>query len=157
MYEKKVVEFLKRLNLYSEDVLDFIKDKTIHINYSDADSREFIGCYPIMEDNVIRDIRLCVPVIEDDFTAAINVHEYIHLLRLYRHLDEEFEFTNSEEVSPVIFEILFLSSKGDKKFAEYLDYYKEYVENKKDSALIAFLEIYDDIIRIDKDNKNITK
>ena len=157
MYEKKFIEFLQELNLYSEEVLDFMKDKTVYVDYNDEDSKEFIGCYPIMKNNMIKDIRLCVPVMEDDFTTAINVHEYIHLIRLYKYLNKHYVFTNSEEVNPVIFEILFLSTKGDNEFGDYLDYYREYVKSKKDPGLDAFLELYDDIDLIKTKKKTINK
>ena len=83
MYEI-YIEFLKKYNLYDKEVFDFIKDKTVYVDYMNTDSENFIGVYPIVDkDNIVRDLRMCVPNIVDDISISMNIHEYVHLIKMY--------------------------------------------------------------------------
>lgn len=128
--EEKFINFLKETELYNEEVLEYIKYRTTHVNYKQEGAMDFVGCFPIIEDDIVTDIWLCVPNIVDDISASINVHEYVHLLRVYKSLGKEFIESEYEELLPVMYEFAFLESIGN---TEYLNKYKEDI--KKDDVL----------------------
>lgn len=140
MFENKFICFLKKHKLYKEEVFNFIKNKTLLVDYKDERSVGFIGCFPVMENNIIKDIRLCIPRLVDDISVAINIHEYMHLLKMYNHLNCEYFFDNSEEVLPVIYEMIYLT---DNSLLDYIAYYRDKI-NENDNDLYKYaLSIWD--------------
>ena len=116
--EEKFIEFLKKSELYNEEVLDYIEYRTTHVDYKEKGAMDFVGCYPILEDGMVKDIWLCVPNMVDDISISINIHEYVHLLRVYKSLGKKFE--ESE------YEFAFLENVGN---TEYLEKYKEDIKD----------------------------
>ena len=49
---------------------------------SDSDTC-FYGCFPIVCDDMLLDIRVCVPEINSLKDLLINVHEFAHAIELY--------------------------------------------------------------------------
>lgn len=95
----------KKLEIYNEDFFIFLsnKIKVLDANINDG----WFGCFPILSDNnIINDIRLCVPKIKDKKTYLVNLHEYIHALDLYYLLNHEFEEEDFEEIA-VFYEQLY--------------------------------------------------
>lgn len=126
--EEKFIDFLKKSELYNEEVLDYIKYRTTRVDYKQEGAMDFVGCFPIIEHGIVKDIWLCVPNIVDDISASINVHEYVHLLRIYRSLGKEFKESEYEELLPVMYEFAFLEDIGN---TEYLNKYKEDIKDDK--------------------------
>ena len=138
MYEI-YIEFLKKYNLYDKEVFDFIKDKTVYVDYMNTDSENFIGVYPIVDkDNIVRDLRMCVPTIVDDISISMNIHEYVHLIKMYSNLNKEYVEDKYKELLPVMYELLFLKSIN---FDEYIDIYIEHIK-KEDNYLKVLLDIF---------------
>ena len=148
MYEI-YIEFLKKYNLYDKEVFDFIKDKTVYVDYMNTDSENFIGVYPIVDkDNIVRDLRMCVPNIVDDISISMNIHEYVHLIKMYSNLNKEYVEDKYKELLPVMYELLFLKSIN---FDEYIDIYIEHIK-KEDNYLKVLLDVFN----LNSEN-NITK
>ena len=145
MYKEKFINFLKKVELYDEDILEYIEGRTIHIDYDKDHALEFYGCYPLIKDNIVKDIRLCVPTIKDDITVAINIHEYIHLIKVFNYLNKEYVFDQTEELLPVIFEFLYFrqEEKNNKKLQHYVEFYKSYIRENGEESLKMFIDIYD--------------
>ncbi|MBQ6546724.1 MAG: hypothetical protein IJL74_01850 [Bacilli bacterium] len=144
MYQK-YIGFLKEYNLYDEEVLDYIKDKIIYIDYKKESFKEFVGCYPMIDNGIVKDIRLCIPKITDDISIAINIHEYVHLLKMHKYLDKEYVFKKDEEVLPVFYEMLFLVNNQTKETDEYIEFYRTYIENNNNKEYIYALKIWDSV------------
>lgn len=124
--EEKFIEFLKKSELYNEDVLDYIEYRTTYVDYKEKGAMDFVGCYPILEDGMVKDIRLCVPNMVDDVSVSINIHEYVHLLRIYKSLGKKFVESEYEELLPIMYEFAFLEDVGN---TEYLEKYKEDIKD----------------------------
>ncbi len=126
----KFVKFLEDTDLYNERALNYIKPKTVCLDHSE-EGFSFYGCFPILDDNnKVMDIRLCVPKMEDDITVAINIHEYIHLLKVYNNLNKEYVSDSYEELVPVMYELAYLNRvDSNEQVAEYI----EFLEEKKES------------------------
>ena len=138
--DEKYIEFLKNYGLYDEKVLNFIESTTKRLDYSDI-ALNFFGCYPIInDDGILIGIRMCVPYIKDDITRSINIHEYIHLLELYRQLNKKYVESNMKELLPVFYEFVYLNSLHNR---DYLEYYKDYL-TQKNNYLKIIIEIFKD-------------
>lgn len=142
-YKNKYIKFLKENGLYNQELLNYIRNRTMHIDYKDNELKEFIGCYPIIENNTIKDIRLCVPELADDISVAINIHEYIHLEKMYKYLNKEYYFNDDEEVLPVFYELLFLTGNNRKETDEYIDFLREYICENNNKEYVYALQVWD--------------
>ena len=81
---EKLLNFLKEQKLYKEEFFKFMEGKIKVFPY-DADLSWF-GCFPIVEDNILKDIRLLVPEITTEKNLLVNIHEYVHALELFEEL-----------------------------------------------------------------------
>lgn len=84
-FKSELKDFFKQENLYKEDFFDFIKNKVKTLPSTCPLS--WYGCFPIVEDNIIKDIRLLVPEIVDEKSLLVNIHEYAHALEFFYELD----------------------------------------------------------------------
>ena len=50
--EEEFINFLKKHNLYKEEIFEFIKPRTFYIDNLDDYSMSFVGCYPKVEKNI---------------------------------------------------------------------------------------------------------
>lgn len=146
---KKFIDFLKHYGLYNQEVFNFIKDKTRYVDYDKEEARDFIGCFPKMENDIVKDIRLCVPKIVDDVTVSINIHEYVHLLKIYSYLNKEYKESKYEEVLPTAYEFLYLRNND----FDYLKLYKEYIMSGDDEYLKYLVTFFDSTDKILRKNK----
>lgn len=84
----RVVSFFIDNGLCDNNFFDFIYGKIV---YLESGSDVFwYGCHPILEDNIIRDIRLVVPIVEKEKDLLINIHEFTHALELYNELGSKY-------------------------------------------------------------------
>lgn len=108
-YYEKFLSFLQRHNLYTKESFTFISNYTINIDYNNEEEREFIGCYYTKnESGVITDFKIYVPNIIDNNTVLINIHEYVHALILYLHLNQKYEIGLEKEVLPLLYEKMYV-------------------------------------------------
>jgi len=83
-FKNEVKDFFRKENLYSEEFFNFLKHKVKKIPSTGGAS--WYGCFPQVEDGILKDIRLLVPEITDEKSLLINIHEYAHALELYNEL-----------------------------------------------------------------------
>ena len=91
MYYEKFINFLKKHNLYDEEVIQYWTKNKISFDYLEEESRCLIGCYYKIENKILTKISLIVPFIDNDKTVLINIHEYAHALELYSELGKIYE------------------------------------------------------------------
>ncbi len=132
----KFIKFLKDTEIYNEEVFEYIKPKTVYLDHSE-EATHFYGVFPIVDDNnIIKDIKLCVPKIKDDLTVSINIHEYVHLLLLYRDLNKEYKESDYDELLPVMYEFYYLKDNDP----EYLEAYKEKISKSNNKILKKYIK-----------------
>ena len=136
--KEKYIEFLKEYGLYDEKIFNYIESRTIYVDYLDDESIEFIGCYPIVENDILTEVKLCVPRIVDDISLSMNIPEYIHLYNIYSNIGSKYIPDEYEEFLPVMYELEFLINSGDK---EYLDYYVQCIRDR-DDYLVKVLNLF---------------
>ena len=91
---ERLIEFLKEQNLYKEQFFDFMIGK-IKVFPSDT-SPEWFGCFPIVKDGILKDIRLLVPEIKNEQNLLVNIHEYTHALELFDEIGTYYEERREE-------------------------------------------------------------
>ncbi len=132
----KFIKFLKDTEIYNEEVFEYIKPKTVYLDHSE-EATHFYGVFPIVDDNnIIKDIKLCVPKIKDDITVSINIHEYVHLLLLYRNLNKEYKESDYDELLPVMYEFYYLKDNDP----EYLEAYKKKISKSNNKLLKKYIK-----------------
>ena len=91
---EEVIIFFKSLDIYDEEVFNYIASKTKVINKDKAQIIDFIGDY-INNDN----FNLILPKINDVYDILIYIHEYSHIL-----------FNTEDEIIPNIMESLYVNN-----------------------------------------------
>lgn len=87
--DKRISEFFKTQNLYKKEFFDFIKERMLIV--PSGTDISWYGCFPIVEDDILKDIRLLVPEIETEKDLLINIHEFTHAIELYDELEMPYE------------------------------------------------------------------
>ena len=87
--DERLIEFFKGESLYKEDFFEFIEDKILIVP-NDTDIFWF-GCHPIIENEIVVDIRLVVPEIKEEKDILINIHEFTHAIELYNEIGTVYE------------------------------------------------------------------
>ena len=123
----KYINFLKKYNLYREDIFEYMKDRTKYIDYRQDGSDGYIGVYPNLVNGIIKDIKMRVPRLIDDHSIAITIHEYIHLLKMFDYIGKEYVFSDYEDLLPTFYELVFAKENNDIDYInERLEFIKEY-------------------------------
>lgn len=86
--ENEIEDFFIEQGLYDEKFFDFIKTRVKQLPY-DA-GLEWFGCFPILKDGILNDIRLLVPEIKNEQNILVNIHEYTHAIELFNELGKEY-------------------------------------------------------------------
>lgn len=137
---RKFLLFLKKYNIYNEDIFKYYENNKTVIGNQDINNG-FIGCYPKIENGILKKVKIVVPRIESYVDISINIHEYVHLVRLYNNLGKPIVFTDYEEVLPVLYELLFLNDNLNEECTNYLAYYREFILNSKNKEYIIALNL----------------
>ena len=144
--EEKYINFLKKYDLYREDIFEYMKDKTKYIDYRLDESKRFYGVFTNIENGIIKDIRVMVPYIVDDTSISIRIHEYIHVLKIYDYLNKEYVFTDYEDLLPVFYELVYAKENNN------YDYINERIDELKDN--FNYLKVVLDLFDQNKENNN---
>ena len=86
---QELKKFLINQNLYNESFVTFMKNKILIV--PNTTETEWYGCFPIVENNILKDIRLLVPEIKNEKDLLINIHEFTHAIELYEELNNTYE------------------------------------------------------------------
>ena len=62
-------------------------------------SLEWCGCFPIVEDGILKDIRMTVPEIKTEKNLFVNIHEHVHGLELFNELGSFYNEKKEERES----------------------------------------------------------
>lgn len=93
-FKNDVKDFFKAQGLYSEDFFDYIKNRVVTL--PSCVPLQFVGCFPQVENGVLKDIRVSVPKTDNDENMLVNIHEYYHALELFNELGSVYEDKKEE-------------------------------------------------------------
>lgn len=157
MEYNKFISFLKRHNLYDQEIFNYFWDEAIFFDYRDEWKRSFIGCFYLF-DNVhhLKKMRVFVPFINDDITILINIHEYVHLFMLYRKLGKRVKIGDDVEILAMYYERIYLLENPTQELSEYLMYLNQCIDLDKDLKYTIGLNVCEELLNSCY-NYNITK
>lgn len=81
---EKVEEFFKEQKIYDENFFEYIKTRVHTLPYDT--SLDWFGCFPIIEEGIVKDMRVVVPKIVTKKNLLVNLHEFYHAYELYNEL-----------------------------------------------------------------------
>ena len=108
----KVIDAFKILKIYDINFFEFIKSRVSYFPYTD----DFCpwACFPVIDNNTLKDIRVIVPFITDEETLLINIHEFYHAYELYKELGLVYqENLDVREKNAKDIEVKYLKKIGD--------------------------------------------
>lgn len=118
IYEIKFLNFLKRHNLYDEEKYSYLKQNSSKVDIKI--NQDFIGCYFNKdEQNRIIKIRLIIPILENDITVMLAIHEYVHGYIMLDKINTTDIEEDEEEVLPMFYEYLYYLENRNKEIEEY--------------------------------------
>ena len=97
LIDDRVVSFFLNLGICDNDFFDYIKCRLVYIpSGSDV---FWYGCHPILEDGTLCDIRVVVPIVDNEFDLIVNIHEFTHAIELFNELGSFYneDICNREE------------------------------------------------------------
>lgn len=90
------LECLKLIGIYDEAFLSFI-EKKVHRFPTNKEELSW-GVFPKLDNQRrIIDIRILVPIIVDEQSLLINIHEYVHAYDWYKMLNEIDDISKDKE------------------------------------------------------------
>ena len=72
--EEKFINFLKKSELYNEEFLNYLNDRTLITNHFE-ENKDIIGTYPILDEkNILKDIKICIPKLYNDIEVGVYIN-----------------------------------------------------------------------------------
>lgn len=114
----ELIRFLKEQNLYREEFFKFMEGKIKVVSYDTP--IEWFGCFPLIENGILTDIRLLVPEIKTEKNLLVNIHEYVHAIELFDELGTVYKDRREErEKNASSYEKIYLEKKKAEKVVDY--------------------------------------
>ena len=167
MYYQKFIEFLKKHNIYNEEVINYWTNNRMIFDYRDEEKRDLIGTYyQYNSNNTLQKIQLIVPWIDNDKTVLVNIHEYVHLLLFYPYLNKKCILGQDIEVLPIYFERVYIEENPTKELLDYYEYLNKSIKNTNVIEYTLALEASEILLRnphntnikkLDKESRKIVK
>ena len=99
----------------------------------------FIGCFYLTKNKKVNKITLVVPYIDSDITTVINIHEYIHAIILYNHLNKIYSENDNSEILPMFYERLYFEeNKDNESLSEHINILNRRINEGQDSKIIKY-------------------
>ena len=114
----ELIRFLKEQNLYREEFFKFMEGKIKVVSYDTP--IEWFGCFPLIENGILTDIRLLVPEIKTQKNLLVNIHEYVHAIELFDELGTVYkDRREARESRASNYEKIYLENKKAEKVVDY--------------------------------------
>lgn len=147
MYSDKILDFFKKHNLYEKEMFDYLQSHTDMIDYQIEEERDFIGCaYAINHYTKRLDrFRMGLPYVYDDITALINIHEIVHGIEGYKHLNKKFTPGMTCEALPLVYEKIYIAENPSKELIAYWNYLNSRIKEDSDIQYRFGLSVRDEL------------
>lgn len=131
IYYKRFIDFFKEYNLYDDEAFKYLLKNATMFDYLDDELRPYIGCFCVKDKRKgkLQKIMLVVPFIDNDITALINVHEFMHGFIAYKRLGKKFD-ANSDDIEMLSMAVEKMYS--EKYLSESLTKYEEKLDKSID-------------------------
>ena len=119
--QENFLNFLRKHNLYDEDLLAYINNHTIIFDYLDEDRRKSIGIYSEYDkESKLRRFTLCLPSLNSPEAELITIHFYINAIELFNHLGTTYTTTKESKILPMLYEKIYLSEYPSTALKNYI-------------------------------------
>lgn len=124
-YQEEIIGlFLNKddlMNYFHEhsNVFEYLKSRTKVYNCDAEDGMTYYGVYPIIENNILTNINICVPKITNLKKLLINIHEYNHAIDLFEYLGQAYleqDYEKSAKLEEERFLKTYIKEKQQKYF-----------------------------------------
>ena len=144
--EEKFINFLKKSELYNEEFLNYLNDRTLITNHFE-ENKDIIGTYPILDEkNILKDIKICIPKLYTDIEVGVYINEYVTALMLYRNLNKEYKKHELDRIIPTYYELIYLKENNQE---DYLNLYLEELKDQDDTYEILLNIFNKDELNVD--------
>ena len=144
--EEKFINFLKKSELYNEEFLNYLNDRTLITNHFE-ENKDIIGTYPILDEkNILKDIKICIPKLYNDIEVGVYINEYVTALMLYRNLNKEYKKHELDRIIPTYYELIYLKENNQE---DYLNLYLEELKEQDDTYEILLNIFNKDELNVD--------
>ncbi len=155
MYYRKFIEFLKEHGIYDEEVVKYYREHWELFDYLDVEKRINMGTNYIIRNGQLEEMRVVVPIMNNDITVLINVHEYIHVLTNYNKINHRAKIkTKDHEVLPIFYEKVYVKENPTEELMEYHNLLNECIDDTPEEQYVLALDISDKLME-DYDNQSI--
>lgn len=157
MYYRKFIEFLKKHGIYDEEVIRYYREHWELFEYLDVEERINMGTNYIIRNGYLEEIKAIVPIMNNDITVLINVHEYIHVLMNYKKINQPVKIkTKDHEVLPIFYEKLYVKENSTEELIDYHNFLKECIDDTPEEQYVFALNISDKLME-NYDNQSINE
>ncbi len=145
--DKEFISFLKQYNIYNKEIVDSFYNNSLRYD-SEIDGEIGLNMciYAINDDDVLVDLKACVPCIKNYKTMLVNVHEYIHYYIMYKKLGKKVIIGRNCELLPLVYEKLFIMEKNDDALNRYAEKLDRIIKKDNNPDYIYALEYRDKLI-----------
>lgn len=112
IYYKKFEDFLKKHNLYDEEIINYKKENSKLFAYRDENCEPSFGCHYIFPNGQLDKIYLIDLFIDNDIAILTNIYHYIHLVEAYKMIGENFDINDVNDkikILPTFYANLFIT------------------------------------------------
>lgn len=155
---EKYLNFLKKHNIYNEKLINYIRENTIFIDYSNEEYRSYISTVPVVEkDKRLKTIKSILPYINNDITISININEYVKALIYYQKLRKYFNIGEEIEILPLFYEKLFIKENETEELKQYREELDKTIIRENTRKYVVALNSQNDLQRYyEEGNINVT-
>lgn len=121
MYNDNIIMFFKRHNLYDEEMFKYLEEHTDFFDYYDDN---YIGCLGSGEHidsrtGKLTHFRICIPYCINKETMLVDLHEIMHGIVFYKHLNKKYKEDITIELLPFIIERMYLEECKDENLIKF--------------------------------------
>ena len=144
--DKEFISFLKEHHVYDEEIVNSFYNNAFRYNVEEV-VFGFNMCMYVMDDNdVLIDLKACIPCISNYKTMLINIHEYIHYYMMYKKLGKKVVIGRNRELLPLLYEKIYILEKDDKALNKYGERLDNIIIKENNSDYVYALEYRDKLI-----------
>lgn len=147
-YNKNLIEFFKRHNMYDEEIFNYLQKNSIMIDYNDPEQKDFVGCFYILDKNdILKDLKLSLPYVNNEKTMLISIHEITHGIENYMKIGKKFIKDITIESLPLLYEKLYIIENPSEELIKYSEYLDKLITDECDKEYKFALAIRDELIK----------
>ena len=125
---KEFINFFKKHGLYDENIFNYIQKNKITFDYYDEERNYKIGYYPTIRNDILTNVTIYVPFINNQKTLLINIYIYMHAIQLCSKLGQKIDNIDNNETLSMLYQKIYLQENPNQELEKYLSKQDEYTK-----------------------------